>query len=267
MRFGENSRKGASSLIVVMFVAVIALAGTAVYVALDKTVLTTDGYALPGSTIEMSMVGEPLSEEATVVGYFDGNYVLDTGSEHLTVMSINEMLDTSNTGINVDFKKSTGTVNVPGLGNTACVIYSFNSELLGESAKIVTILHGLIFSMESEDELSNYSYHVQISDCDIKLGNYSDVSPSEVSFKSSSGNTITVERVSASIDDSFVFMIASNTTSYAFYIGNEDMVPVRATGSQTSISVDTNVTINLSNGDVRSITINGVTYTIASSTS
>ena len=72
MRFGENSRKGTSSLIVVMLVAVIALAGTAVYVALDRTVLTTDGYVLPGSTIEYNDgdTGGPISY--TILGYSNG---------------------------------------------------------------------------------------------------------------------------------------------------------------------------------------------------
>lgn len=267
MRFGENSRKGASSIIIVLFVAVIALAGTAVYVALDETVLTTDGYALPGSTIEMSMEGEQISEKATIVGYYDGSYILDTESEYLSVMNVDDMLDTSGSGINVKFERSTGSVDVPGLGNTACVIYSFDSELLGISAKLTTILHGLVFSMESTDRLDNYSYHVQISDCDIVLGNYNSVSPSENTFRSSSGSTITVERVSDSIDDSFVYMISSGNTAHAFYIGNEDMVPEGSSTTQTSITVDEGVIVNLSNGDVKSISINGISYTIVNSTS
>lgn len=263
MRFGENSRKGASSLIVVMLVAVIALAGTAVYVTLDRTILTTDGYALPGSTFEMSMVGEPINEKATIVGYYNGGYIIDgEDSDYVSYMDVNEMLDTSGSNINVEFERTTGSVNVPGLGNTSCVTYSFESKLLGVSAKIVTILNGLIFSMESTDSLDNQSYHVQISDSNINIGNYNNVSTSETLFRSSSGSTVTIERVSASISDSFVYLISDNNTQYAFYVGNEAMVPETSSGSQTSIDVASYVNVNLTNNTVNSISINGIVYSI-----
>ena len=112
MIFGENSRKGSSSLIVVMVVAVVALAGMLVYVAIDRNVLTSDGYALPGTVFDYSMNGVYVGS-LTVEGYDDGTYYYSEDEGYDVV--INEYAEAVIHDELLQLDEHEVTVDVPGI--------------------------------------------------------------------------------------------------------------------------------------------------------
>lgn len=255
MRFGENSRKGASSLIVVMLVAVIALAGTAVYVALDRTVLTTDGYALPGSTVEYAASENSISASsvATIVGYSDGTYY-----SILTNMYGDDDYIDEHFPIPDNLDGESVKVNVPGLGMTDGMKYTITSS--GVTGTVTTILHGLIYSMEAP------TISLTISSSDIDVGNYDDASITTSTFvRSGSSNTIVVECISQSTDGGFLYCvrIPSSTYSEGYYIGNASKIPSDL-GNNTTYTVHSesgfSATLTISNGAITQISQGGQTY-------
>lgn len=266
MRFGENSRKGASSLIVVMLVAVIALAGTAVYVALDRTVLTTDGYALPGSTytysIEMSGTNI-LSESYEIVGYYDGEYYQRTiaglsGSSNVISpheFSIGEVPD--------DVKTEFITVNVPGLGNTSATRYSTTEN--GIDVSVTTILGGLAYAVNiGEGKFS-------ITSSDISVGTYNDPDLPSSTFTSANNSRATISCISSSTNGNYLYEVTVPSTSgNAYYIGNESKIPMNLSSGSTSFTVESDEMLNdpiltISNNTISEIRCGSTTYSAANS--
>lgn len=250
MRFGENSRKGASSLIVVMLVAVIALAGTAVYVALDRTVLTTDGYALPGSTLTYSSLDAETDLTYTVYGYDGGDYVWKYANG-LTTESIPE-----------EYFVGTEHVDVPGIGKTEARVYAQDEG--STSMTMRTVFHGLPFDATMNVNGVEVPFMKMIS-ADIELGSYDSVQKSTKNFTSSNGSA-EINRVSKSIDGDFLYKVTfSNVSSIGYYVGDDDGVPVDATNNrfviEGSSSLSLDITLNISGSSIASIVIGSVTYT------
>ena len=250
MRFGENSRKGASSLIVVMLVAVIALAGTAVYVALDRTVLTTYGYALPGSTLTYSSVEDGTDITYTIYGYDNGDYVWKYANG-LTTESIPE-----------EYFVGTEQVDVPGIGKTEARVYAQDEG--STSMTMRTVFHGLPFDATMNVNGVEVPFMKMIS-ADIELGSYDSVQKSTKNFTSSSGSA-EINRVSKSIDGDFLYKVTfSNVSSIGYYVGDDNGVPVDATNNrfiiEGSSSLSLDITLNISGSSISSIVIGSVTYT------
>lgn len=266
MRFGENSRKGASSLIVVMLVAVIALAGTAVYVALDRTVLTTDGYALPGSTytysVEMSGTSI-LSESYEIVGYYDGEYYQRTiaglsGSSNVISpheFSIGEVPD--------DVKTESITVNVPGLGNTSATRYSTTEK--GNDISVTIILGGLAYSVNIGGE------RISITSADFSVGTYNDPDIPSSTFTSANNSHATISCISSSTNGNYLYEVTVPSTSgNAYYIGNESKIPLNLSSGSTSFTVESDEMYNdpiltIANNTISEIRCGSTTYSAATS--
>ena len=253
MRFGENSRKGASSLIVVMFVAVIALAGTAVYVALDNTILTEGGYALPGSTVEYNSGDAEKPVSYTILGHHDGAYVWDTPYGYIDM----EIMPT-------DSKTGTETVNVPGIGKTKATVYS--ATLSGMSAVLRTVFNGLPYDMHVNVNGVEVPY-VSMTDAKIKLGSYETFDKFNKTYTSGTAS-ITLERISSSTNDDFVYTFKANNGYIAFYVGDANGIPADfITGNSYLVeSSNYDIRLNISNDTIPSFTMGGKTYT-ASNTS
>ena len=253
MRFGENSRKGASSLIVVMFVAVIALAGTAVYVALDNTILTESGYVLPGSTIEYNPADAEKPVSYTVLGYHDGTYIWDTPNGYIDM----ELLPTSS-------KIGTETVNVPGIGKTDATVYS--ATLSGMSAILRTVFNGLPYDMHVNVNGVEIPF-VSMTDAKIKLGSYDTFDKFNKTYTSGKAS-ITLERISSSTNNDFVYTFKTNNSYIAYYVGDANGIPADFTTGNSYLveSSDYDIRLNISNNTIPSFTMGGMTYT-ASNTS
>ena len=253
MRFGENSRKGASSLIVVMLVAVIALAGTAVYVALDRTVLTTDGYVLPGSTIEYNDgdTGGPISY--TILGYSNGTYIWDTPNGYIDM----EIMPTNT-------KTGTETVDVPGIGKTKATVYS--ATLGGANAVLRTVFNGLPYDIKVDFNGTEIQF-VSMNDANIQLGSYDTFDKFSRTYTSGTAS-ITLERISASTNDDFVYAFEAASGPIAYYVGDANGIPADfTTGSSYHIDGKVaDIRLNISNNTIPSFTMEGMTYT-ASNTS
>lgn len=263
MRFGENSRKGASSLIVVMFVAVIALAGTAVYVALDRTVLTTDGYALPGSTISYDVKDTTGTEDdsatMTVFGFDDGAYIMGEMPIQSPFVNTLEVFDIPNV------ESIEGMVDVPGLGRTPSTTYSFNttdsmgSMTINITITMTTILHGLPFSytMTGSSGTLSETLTLETVSSDIIVGNYASQASSE-RFTGSVNQTITVDRISESIDGNYIYHIqkSNDDVESYYYIGNSVGVPQYLPSSTTSCK-EGSVTLYFDNTGLTRIYWNG----------
>lgn len=252
MRFGDNSRKGASSIITVMFVAVIALAGTLVFVALDRSILNADGYALPGSVIEYNSLDyENGVETYTVLGYHNGSYIWKTPGEYIDT----EEMPTAD-------KIGTETVNVPGIGKARAEIYSVT--VAGYQATMRTVFHGLPYDITIFIGTISYKL-IEIGKTDIELGTYGNTIDYEQNFTGKSG-TATVDCVSQSTNGDYVFRVSSTATaSNAFYIGNSKGIPVDFTSGSYTVASNgsSSVTLTISGDKITAISINGNSYTDA----
>lgn len=248
MRFGENSRKGASSLVIVMVVVVIALAGTLVYTTLDRTVLTTDGYALPGSTIEYTSSNNTGTENSTetvrIVGYSNGSYFSTSIPADRPFVTPSEYYESALK--QVDSTPDYISINIPGLGNTSGVSYNFTTEESYGSqtvtvyVNIVTILHGLPAKIEMSSSLGTLTetFTLSITASSINVGSYVNISENSIVFSSSySSNpaTITVSRVSNSVDGFFVYHIVKSDVSNEsyYYVGDSKGIPQYVTTGST----------------------------------
>lgn len=262
MKYGTNSRRGSSSVIIVMVVVIIALAGTAVYVALDNTVLTKNGYAMPGSTFEITATVETDGQEMsvkstqTVYGYADGMCVFGTKDTELLFMNTDEVNDDPNIEI------STVNLNVPGLGNTTGTKYSMttndsNTMIYNE---IITILHGIPYSTIIEGTYDGITERTEsvITDMNVKLGDYSKVSGSDTFTNSTS--SIVVEATSESIDGMILYQVSKTNGDRTFFVGDEDMIPYFIDKGDTSYDT-TRLNITFNNTGITSIRFDGVTYT------
>ena len=253
MIFGENSRRGSSSLIVVMVVAVVALAGMLVYVAIDRNVLTVDGYALPGSSITLRSeeTGFPSdSEEGVIYGYSDGLYYI--GYEDGTRITSYDIDVDSIFGGTIPpeyVSTSAGEVEVPGLGRTACTTTIVDITEPGEGTmriEYTSILHGLPFSFSlyynngaSEDRAT-----IEMVSSDIDVGDYSDVPEISQTFSGSSSNNVVVRAISTSVDGSYLYRM-TKADSNLYYVGNGNMIPTyRNTGSNSYVLHDATLTFN-----------------------
>lgn len=271
MRFGTNSRKGSSSVIIVMVVVVIALAGTAIYAALDNTVMAKDGYAMPGSTVTYSgsdvespgLIGE---EHLTIFGYSDGLYVVSDDGKTVSAMTI-ASVDEVQTDPYVHIEESTGKIDVPGLGKTKCVtsmIYCDYPDIKFNVA-ITKILNGLLYSIEYDfPDGEQPGSSLTISDSDISVGEYSTASGSKILSNTTNNITITVENECVSIDGLYLYKISrsdENTNGFTpeYYIGDQNMVPAFAGTGANSFSTGS-ATINFNSNAITSIYWNG-TYT------
>ena len=250
MRFGENSRKGASSLIVVMFVAVIALAGTAVYVALDNTVLTKDGHALPGSTITYAykINGVSVDIDSEIVGY-------DGKSYYITNFMNEEGIECLDVSADDDIKTESIKVNVPGIGITNGTKYYAENE----GATITTVLGGLVY------ELSSTYLSMIIKSTDIDLGSYHDVKADTLSFKNGS-RTATISAISESTNGNYLLCISlDSSTQYsneAYYIGDLNCIPADyKSGSTYVVDESSGCKLTISNDTITSISMGNVNYT------
>ena len=263
MRFEENSRKGASSLIVVMFVAVIALAGTAVYVALDETVLTTDGYALPGSTITLTASGtESSSQTGIIYGYHNGTYYVgNEKGEEITDLSLD--ISEAYSGIPQELiTTTTGTVNVPGLGNTASVTQSFNYTAANEGTirmEYTTILHGLFYSFSSHynNGISDETTKITMESSKIHVGDYENVPKISQTFTGSGTTTVIIQAISTSVENGYLFSLTkSGTDNIRYFDGTNDMIPVYIIQG-SSVYNFADVTLNISGNDITLINWDG----------
>lgn len=268
MRYGTNSRKGSSSVIIVMIVVVIALAGTAIYAALDNTVLTKDGYAMPGSTAtyilyEADTPSENEKGELTVFGYSDRHYVMGS-DDYTTVSYIIEELSTifDDSEITDPITTSTGKVNVPGLGNTSSVTNTVDLDI--GTICMTTVLNGMIYDLEAKMASGAIEFSMKMTDSDIKLGEYPTVAGSEVFSNSMNSVTVTVTSESISVNDLYLYKItkSDDVSSYnvAYYIGNENKVPAFAKTGSSSFTTN-GVTIQFDNDGINSINWDGSSYT------
>lgn len=266
MRFGVNSRKGASSLIVVMFVAVIALAGTAVYVALDRTVLTEDGYALPGSTYTYSIEinnTHVMSTSYEIVGYSDGQYyeknIAGLSGSSDTIIAHEFTIKDIPEGTNSE----SVTVNVPGLGNTSGTRYTALED--GIEFSVTIILHGLAYSVDL-----GYGV-VKMTDADIVVGNYGSPAISSSTFSSTGNSRATISCISQSVDGHYLYEITVPSSSgSAYYVGDKSKIPANMTPGSTTFTVDSEEMSNdpvltISNNSVSEIRCGSTTYKATSS--
>ena len=241
-----------------MLVAVVALAGTAIYAALDHTILTKDGYVLPGSSFTYHESSTNQNVKVTIAGYDDGNYLCYiTESMDLIIISEseNDINELTEEGISVD--KSNGRVDVPGLGVTESTTYSAKYD--DRSAKITYILGGLLYSA---DYVRTYgSYSINITDSNAKLGTYNDPNIPEIIFKNGN-NSLTVSCICKSVSDGYMYKVDTKDDC-AYYIGNKDGVPLKM-DSGTSKELETlgysPVIITIANNSLSTITYDGVTY-------
>ena len=257
MRFGVNSRKGASSLIVVMFVAVIALAGTAVYVALDETVMAENGYALPGSTFEYRDSTSDDRLTLTVVGFGDGLYYFENTNSGARAYDavVNEI---SSIGSYLEYFEDRGieytrenvNVDVPDVGKTNGVRYVV--EIEQEVMTITTVLHGIPYSVEAAGE------SLIMTESDASIGEYSNPNNWHRNYVSRGTTTpvYTLERIGKASDGNFIYRMDISMYDNFTFIGDSNGIPIGVTTSSCQIS-DTDgyetVTATISNGQLISI--------------
>lgn len=266
MKFGMNSRKGSSSVIIVMVVVVIALAGTAIYAALDNTMIAKNGYAMPGSTTtyEMKTMNDPsITETVSIFGYTDGGYFIDLDGT-MPQLDPFSLRDLPAIGINIPdelIHTENSKVNVPGLGKAVCTITTVN-ETYGTSSfeyKQVSVLNGLVVEMSMTYVFygeKTIDTEVVMTDSNIEIGDYSKVSISETLTNSSNDITVTVNAVSSSTDGHYVYEISKVNEESVFYIGDDNMIPVYVeTGTNTFKIYST--TINFDSKGITSIYWNG----------
>ena len=269
MRFGENSRKGASSIVIVLFVAVIALAGTTVYVTLDKTVLSDDGYAAAGSTLTYVIESENIIQgvKATVVGYDsnDQTYYFDSG-ESITSIDKELMLTFLDKEIDDKYiRSSDGTTFVEGIGNLKSTTYTVSISEGNQSLdmKVVTVLNGMVYSayidfiFGTNDEEADIHIKLSTMDMDVSLGSYDTLSKS-LSLKSGSANA-TISVISSSINGNYLYRL-STTQDSCYFIGDSDMIPI-GTEANGSAEIYSGVTIYSANNEISRIVWDGTTFT------
>ena len=259
MKFGENSKKAASGLIVVMLVAVIALAGTAIYVTLDKTVLTEDGYAMPGSTITFTSktIGtnddREVSTTMTIAGYGNNNYfIFKDGKLGYQFDDMNGIDD--EVGLSVKDVK----VNIPGLGNVDAKEYSMTDD--DSSMAITVALHGLVVTVTVKGQ--TVTEELTIKDSNITLGDYKQIS--EQKFVNSN-KSITLFCHCKSTNDRYLCEVYTGTSGYknVVYFADSSGIPQNAGNRCTVEGAYSEATLNISNGKIVSIEYDGMTYTPA----
>ena len=249
MIFGENSRQGSSSLIVVMVVAVVALTGMLVYVAIDRNVLTSDGYALPGTVFDYSMNGVYVGS-LTVEGYDDGTYYYSEEEGYDVV--INEYAEAVIHDELLQLDEHEVTVDVPGIGNVVGTTYSMTVG--SDYISITLVLHGVLYSMSLSE--SGETASLQLIGGEISLGDYSQPSEWRRGFSLTPGTTATnyLTRISNSTDGNYLYQFETATETYT-YIGNESGIPIGMTGNSCTLtgSHSSSQTLTVSNGQVVSI--------------
>ena len=267
MIFGENSRRGSSSLIVVMVVAVVALAGMLVYVAIDRNVMTVNGYALPGSTftIQTEETGAASdSEEGTIYGYSNGSYFVGyAGGDGITIydVDVNSIFGGSIPSEYVS--TSIGDVDVPGLGKTPGTTTTVDISEPGEGTmrfEYTSILHGLPFSFSlyynngiSEDEAT-----MKMTSSNIIVGDYDGTPQITQTFVSNSSTTVVIQAISTSVDGNYLYRMSKSDYSL-YYVGDDNLIPAyRTTGSNTYSVSD--ATLTFSDSGITQIVWSG-TYT------
>ncbi len=252
MRFDKRRKNGASTLIAAMLVAIVALAGTAVYAAISSNA-SHDGYALPGSTLKYDVSYENYSMGISpiVVGYSDGYILNDKTTSKMSVgtWDINDELK--------DQKFNSIDVDVPGLGKTVGNSYVITVD--DKTTKVVTILHGLIYSYEQEH------YILKLTSGNFHLGDYKSPDIKTVTLNATSGTgTLDLNCVSSSTDGSYIFEFAGTDGYKLYYMGNEKGVPTDL-GKETSYSLSYNgheATMTFADGALSSITVNSTTYEV-----
>ncbi len=257
MKFDKRKHSGASTLITAMLVAIVALAGTAVYAVVSSNA-THDGYAMPGTTLEYEMSGGTfggmkLVFSPAVVGYSD-EYILNMSMSGDDIVSpwglADELKDKSSSSVKVD---------VPGLGKTTGSSYTITDS--GETLKVITILHGMVYSVESSS-----GYAVKLTSGDYKLGDYKAPGIKAVTLKATSGSgTLDLNCVSTSNNGKYVFEFAGVNGSDFYYVGDGKGIPADL-GTKTSCQISNNsgnsATMTFSNGALSSITVNSTTYKV-----
>ncbi len=238
-----------------MLVAVVALAGTAIYAALDHTILTKDGYALPGSTFTYESSG--LKNTVIIAGYDNGTYLyLNSYADKDAIDQMESEDELKVTIPNVTIQKSNGHVNVPGIGNTSSTTYRVETET--QTATITYILNGLIYDFKVYEETGSDS--VTLKNSDAKIGDYRNPDIPAMSFENGSKKA-TISCVCDSIDDLYLYRINVDE-AFGYYLGNDIGIPTNM-GNSTSKDIYTNygdVTITISNDGVMSLKHGGLTY-------
>lgn len=257
MMFDRRGHNGASTLITAMLVAIVALAGTAVYAAVSSNA-NHDGYALPGTTLEYEMSGGifgglKLVLSPTVVGYSD-EYVFNKstiGSDAVSAWGFaDDLKNKSSSGVNV---------NVPGLGKTSGSSYTITDS--GETLKVITILHGMVYSVDSES-----GYTMKLVSGDFKLGEYKAPGIKAQTLKATSGSsTLDLNCVSISTDGNYMFEFAGVNGYDFYYVGNDKGIPTDL-GTKTSYQISNGsgyyATMTFADGALSSITVNSTTYKV-----
>lgn len=265
MKFGENSRKGASSLVIVMVVVIVALAGTLIYTALDRSVLTTDGYAMPGSSITYGVEingTDVMFQSYEIVGYANDNYYGEVTASLSSIGSI-ELVGLSMEEVPSTVSRESINVNVPGLGMTKAIRFTVTEA--GMTTTATFILNGLLFDAEVGGE------RMHMTDCDISVGEYSTVNIPSSTYSATSGSTITLSCISTSVDGGYLYSIASTSSGQTpeYYIGNASKIPVDLATGSTSYEIVSDsysgTTLTISNGAVTQIEFGGNTYTLRTS--
>ena len=255
MLFDKRKQNGASTLITAMLVVIVALAGTAVYAAVSSNT-SHDGYALPRTTLKyefsMSTTGDvTYLTSPTVLGYSDG-YILDhsvIGESYVSAWSLTEELKgKSSTDIKVD---------VPGLGKTDGKYYDVTVDNV--KAKVTTILHGMVYSLESD------SSNLKLVSGDFKLGDYKAPGIGTVTLRATNGSsTLDLSCVSASTNGNYVFAFKGSDSYTFYYVGNSNRVPTDL-GTRTTYEFSNSghyATMTFANGALSSITVNNITYKV-----
>ena len=262
MKFGTNSRKGSSSLIIVMVVVVIALAGTAIYAALDNTVLTKNGYAMPGSTATYHLYNyesNPVEQDVVlnIYGYSDGFCIMGTDATDLAyyteeISYILDSLEVSN-----KISTTTGKVDVPGLGNAESVTKTIDLDTM--TIDVTTVLNGLVYSMVMKfTEIPVVS--IELIDSDLTLGDYPSISGSKTLSNSTKTLTVTIEAESISVDDTYLYKVTKSDEPYSqYFVGDKNMIPAFAATGSSSLNIG-EATINFDNDGLTSVTWDNVVF-------
>lgn len=273
MIFGENSRRGSSSLIVVMVVAVVALAGMLVYVTIDRNVMTVDSYIMPGSTATFEATGglSGVSSDTTetaemiIVGYHnDTYYILEDGRTSISLSSAEEILE----GYIDEAKVSTSSIDVPGLGRTTGTVYELTMNFSDGSTSIAltTICHGMIFSLSYEFDRgsTSTSMGMRMTSSNIVLGDYPQIDSYRKIFTNSVDEVLNVDRLCESTDETYIYRITgdaltSGNIDAAYFRGDSNMIPADVNSSQT-VYETSGVRISFNESGIISISYNGTFY-------
>lgn len=217
-------------LIVAVAVIIVVIAGTAFLMEEGKDDGKGSGgdvsMMLPGSQITYSVEGVDIPTEEitlTIMGSEGNTYYVEYQRGIYSYIDTLPSYDEVMAGLPEGAEIDSLDVNVPGIGDAVGERISWEQE---DTTYYIVFLKDWGYIPYSDGETSpDGSFSETMTEAKPVTGEYTPVQPLSERFYSETGGSVTVERVSQSVDGGYLYCIVISDLSSILYVGTESMVP------------------------------------------